>query len=110
MACATLLSLWVAVLSLLRGSTRFDGYGLNAWQIMATYYVVGVSGGCLAGALRPLASSRWRAAIVGAVIGVLGYTAIGVVMEPKASWSVLQSGLVLGVPIGGIVGYRTKSG
>ena len=52
---ATILSLFVLVMAVLRGSTVYESMGaLNTWQIIAFYYAAGVLGGSVHGLLAPL--------------------------------------------------------
>lgn len=73
---------------------------MTAWQIIATYYAVGVVGGTVLGLCRPFTASRAGAIAVGAVVGVVFYTGIGISMDRGFSLSTLGTGAVIGVPMG----------
>ncbi len=78
---ATVLSLWVLLLSLLRGSTQFDRYGMTAWEIIGAYFIAAGLVGALIGLLRPI--TRWRvgAIVLGILGGAISYSVIGVAMD-----------------------------
>lgn len=62
---AALFSIWVAVLALLRGSTRFEEYGVSLWRILESYFAGGICAGAVVGLARPLTKYRIGAAFVG---------------------------------------------
>jgi hypothetical protein len=103
---ATCFSAWVLLLVLLRGSAWFDKYEMSAWQIIATYYGTGLVGGLVLGVCWPLTRTSWGAVALGSMIGALVYAGVGISMDGALSWKALGEGLILGVPIGGFVGYR----
>lgn len=107
---ATALSAWVLLLSALRGSPRFDRYGMTAWQIAATYYAVGAVGGTLLGLWRPFTRTRAGATAVGALVGTVFYTGVGISMDGGLSRSALVGGMVIGVPMGGFLAFRSWKG
>jgi hypothetical protein len=108
LAMATCFSAWVLLLVLLRGSPWFDKYQMSAWQIVAAYYAAGLLGGLVFGVLWPLSRTSWGAVVLGSLIGVIAYAAVGMIMHGALSWQSVHDGMVLGVPIGGFVGYRVQ--
>jgi hypothetical protein len=108
LAAATCFSAWVLLLVLLRGSPRFEKYGMSAWQIVAAYYAAGLLGGVVLGLFWPLTRTSWGAVALGSIIGVIAYAVIGMSMHGAFSWQSLHDGMILGVPIGGFVGYRVR--
>jgi hypothetical protein len=104
-AFAGVLSAWVLVLSLLQGSTRFEKLGVTTGTIIGTYFAAGTVAGGLVGLLRPLTRSRVGAVIVGALAGIIVYTAISVGMDGWANID-LVFGLICGIPVGGALGYQ----
>ena len=107
LALATGFSAWVLLLTLFRGSTQFHKYDMTTWQIIATYYVVSCVGGIVLGLCRPFTAKRWGATVVGALIGTLAYTGVGISMDHTLSTSTLIIGVLVGVPAGAFVAYRS---
>ena len=105
---ATCFSAWVLFLVMLRGSTSFDKFQLSAWQIIATYYAVGLAGGVITGLFWPLSRTLCGAVILGSLVGTVVYIGVGIGMHGAVSWQSVEDGMILGVPIGGVVGYRLK--
>jgi hypothetical protein len=64
---AILYSLYVAILFLLVGSAPFDKHHTSVVTVIATYFVGGISGGAVVGAMRPYTHSRFVAIVVGIV-------------------------------------------
>ena len=101
---ATAFSVYVLLLTLLRGSARFETYGMTTWGIIATYYGAGLAVGALVGVLRPL--TRWAlgAVMVGAVGGICVYGAIAYAMDGRLE---PDFALTVGPLVGGAAGYIT---
>ena len=104
-AFAGVLSAWVLFLSLLQGSLRFEKLGVSTGTIIVTYFAAGTVAGALVGLLRPLTRSRIGAAGVGALAGIIVYTAISLAMDGWTNID-LVFGLVCGIPVGGALGYH----
>ncbi len=104
-AFAGVLSAWVLILSLLQGSTRFEKLGVTTGTIIVTYFAAGTVAGGLVGLLRPLTRSRVGAVVVGALAGIIVYTAISVAMDGWANID-LVFGAICGIPVGGALGYH----
>jgi len=104
-AFAVLFSIWVLALSAFRGSSSFEAYEMTAAEIIRAYFAAALIGGLVLGWARPLTSHRLGATIVGAVVGTVIYTSVAISMsgvQPRA----VEAGLVLGVLVGGICGWR----
>jgi hypothetical protein len=115
-AFATLTSLWVGGLAILRGSVRFETYGLTIWQIMAVYFAGGVAGGAVVGLLRPVTKYRLGAALVGLVAAVPLAFAVEIALQGSPShWGDLEWGFikffacVMG-PAGGLIRWYQTYG
>ena len=102
---AVLLSLFVILQSLARGSFFYEDYGVSTWAIVRAYGVAGVCAGLLAGFLRGLAKHRSGAVLLGALAGVAVYGVIGLVMfGPR--WGTAAAALFAGPLVGGLLGWR----
>jgi riboflavin transporter FmnP len=108
--------LWLAAAFGLLGSFLFLLQGTVLGQpsrfsfplVILGYFAMGLTGGVLAGLMRPL--TRWRlgATLMGALIGIVVYaiaTIIAVGEENFRSTPGLISTFVLGTGIGGFLGY-----
>ena len=100
-AMATVYSLFVLGLSVLNGSTYWPEYRTSTWMIIAGYYVAGLGGGAVVGAIRPL--TRWRIGtfFVGWIGGSIAYGAIAVAtgLQRDAPWWLA---LIPGAGFGGL--------
>ena len=104
---AGVFSLWVIGLSIVRGTTQFEQYGMTTWGIVSTYFAAAAVAGAVVGLLRPWARTRGGAAAVGAVAGVIVYAAISVAMDGWRNFDPAFA-LVAGIPVGGICGYTVS--
>lgn len=64
---ATLYSLYVAVLFVIVGSEPFDKRHTSVLTVIATYFLGGIIGGAVVGAMRPHTHARFAAILVGIV-------------------------------------------
>jgi hypothetical protein len=101
---ATLLSGYVVVLSLVRGSTQFDQYGMSTWGIVASYFAAGLLAGTALGLLRSVTRYALGAVATGILCGTCVYGAVGYAMDGTLD---LGAALFLGTLVGGIVGFIT---
>jgi drug/metabolite transporter (DMT)-like permease len=109
LAMAAGFSLYVIVLTVLRGSPRFDAYGMTTWTIIVTYFGAGIVAGSAIGFLRPLTRWWWGAILTGAIGGMCVYGAISYAMDGRVD---LVFALVIGIPVGGTLGltvFRDKT-
>lgn len=98
---------YVCVLSVVRGSTRFDAYGTTLWMIVAVYIVNGVMGGIILGALRPIATSRLGAILVGVAVAIPFFIAVWFATDgPFSHWrsNSIEAILFCSISLGGILG------
>ena len=104
LAVATVFSLYVLALTVMRASTRFDAYGMTTWTIILTYLGAGTVAGLAIGLLRPL--TRWSigAILTGSIGGICVYGAISFAMDGRVD---PVFALVVGIPVGGAAGYIT---
>lgn len=103
---AVMLSLWVLAVTVVRRPTYFEVYGLTTWQIIATYFAAAAVGGLVLGVLRPLAATRDGAVIIGAVIGTIFYSAVGIALDGSISSDSFIISAIPGILVGGALGYR----
>jgi len=102
---ATVLSLLVALAGLIRGGEALARQDLTLGQVVEGYYFIGIIGGALFGAVRPLARGMLGAGLVGALVGVMVYAAAGwFILPPDELRSVLPWGILAGVLVGSGVG------
>jgi hypothetical protein len=104
LAFAALLSLFVAVLAVLRGSAYFDPYDLHLSQIAGLYVLAGILAGSVAGLFRPLIRSRVGGTFVGALVGPFVYGTISFAMGDRGGDLVFVA-LVAGLPVGALSGF-----
>jgi hypothetical protein len=112
---ATGFSLWVALLSVLRGSTDFAKYRLNLGQIIALYFAGGAVAGAIVGVLRPYTKHLIGAMLVGFIAAIPAVAlAYGAMESSPLSWSgsdwivVLISSAFLGPMMGLIRWNQTR--
>jgi hypothetical protein len=96
-------SLWASGIALLRGSTRFEQYGVALGTVIVTYLSAGVVGGVLLGLGRPLLRWRLGSVVVGALVGIAFYTAIGISVD-GIRLETFVLGAAIGVLGGGLAG------
>jgi hypothetical protein len=92
-------SLWVLLLSVVRGSTSWPQYHTTAWVIIGGYFLVGLTGGALVGALLPVTAWRVGTFVVGWMAGTVIYGGLGFVMGHLHDWWL---GTIPGLAIGGL--------
>ena len=97
-------SIFVAGLAVLRGSTAYPELGITTWTAIRWYLIVGVLVGAVLGMLRPLYRSRAGATVGGYVGGVLVYGGIGGVMD-GFSRNLIPLALLLGLA-GAFLGWK----
>jgi hypothetical protein len=109
---ATLLSLYAAVLYLVRGPAPFAAHGTTVLTSVTVYYLGGVLGGLVVGLLLPFLHGRVGAALGGAVALLPMYAAAAYALDGPAGlrkWPVyLICALIVGVPVG--LAYRQLFG
>ena len=94
---ATVLSAYVLLVSILRGSFYWPRYGMSAAQIIGAYYAGGLAAGGAIGALWPLTRSQMGSGLVGAIGGTLVYGAVAVAMgHAREAWLALIPGVLGG--------------
>ena len=101
---ASLFSLYVLVLYLLRGNAPFEKLGVSLVGVVIAYCACGLSAGALAGVLWPLTRTRLGATLVGFLSGFLVYAGVGVTMDgPPTSWEPFHwwGAAILGLIVGG---------
>jgi len=102
---ATVLSLLVALAGLVRGGEALARQDLTLGQVVEAYYLCGLLGGALFGAVRPLARGMLGAGLVGALVGAAVYAGAGwFIVAPDELRSALPWGLLAGLLVGGGVG------
>lgn len=106
---ALLFSVFVAILAVFRGSTSYDGGRVTTWKIVSSYLGTGLGAGLLLGLLRPLARGRLGGGMVGAVVGALVYSAVVIGLDGWEKFDPTIS-ILLGVLVGGTVGYQLGKG
>jgi hypothetical protein len=102
LAGATVLSAYVLILTLIRGSTRFESYGTTTWGVLASYYGAALVAGPAVGFLRPLVRSAVGAVIVGILVGTVVYGAVGYAYDGRLD---LERSMELGSIVGGFSGF-----
>jgi hypothetical protein len=113
-------SAWVTFVRGSSGAEPFEDLNVSYRAVVVTYVLLGIFGGLLLGALRPMSHSKWGAAVLGWVLAFVSYAGSLVLLgSPPWQWEAivwaaltLASGL-LGVTAG-IVHWgraqRDKSG
>ena len=105
---ATIFSLFVAGMAVLRGSTHYEQYNTTTFTIIKTYFAAGVLGGAVFGLLVPIArAGRFGAVLVGMAVGPFVYSAIGVASDGPSAFFSLPA-VVLGVTVGGAAGWQVN--
>ncbi len=98
---ATCFSGIVVIQSLGRGSTWYEEYQLSTWAIIAGYYLSASIAAVALAILRPLGKTRLGSYILGAVIGFLVYSSIGVLVDGFTAQNFII-GAVAGLAVGGL--------
>lgn len=102
---AVLLSLFVILQSLARGSFYYEDYRISTWAVVGAYGLAGICAGILAGLLRGLAKRRAGAVLLGGVAGVLVYGVVGLALF-GLDGGTAAAALVAGPVVGGLLGWR----
>ncbi len=95
---ATLFSLYVVVLALIRGTWLFPPFGVSGVRILTTYYVTGAIGGIVIGLLRPWLRYWQGSFAVGLLAGLLIYGGISYALQGRPD---LLMAALLGLLVGG---------
>jgi hypothetical protein len=101
---ATLFSLFIGVLALLRGSDWNPTYHVSTWAVVRGYYIGGVFGGLVFACVRPLLWGRLGGIVLGILVGPAVYSAVALAVDGPdfQPWAAV----VPGVLVGGFVGWR----
>ena len=104
LSLATLFSLFIGLLALLRGSDWNPTYHVSTWAVIRGYYVGGLIGGLVFGCVRPLLWGRLGGLILGLLVGPVVYSAIMVAVEGAD----FEPGpaVLAGMLVGGAVGWQ----
>lgn len=105
---ALLLSLYVAVLALVRGSLWIPEYEVSTLIVIKGYLVGGVLGGAVFGLLKPLARTTLTRTIMGMVVGIVVYGAMATAVEEHAAWTSAPA-IIAGVLVGGLLAWKGPS-
>lgn len=96
---ATLFSLYVVVLALVRGRWEFEQFGVTGTTILATYYVAGAIGGAVIGLLRPTLFHWLGAMLAGILAGMFVYGGISRALDGRIDFLMSAViGLLVGAP------------
>lgn len=101
-AMAVLMSLAALAIAAIGGSRGFEKLGVSVGAVIGTYFAGGILGGLTVGALMPLATWRWGAAILGILGALPVYLGAGMLL----GLSDHSSGLLVTTIVGGGVGYE----
>ena len=91
-----------------RGSPHYPNFGLSIYSVVLLYVALGLIGGALLGFLRPFTRTRSGGFFVGWLIGSLVYGGAGLFI-PDVTIAMLPVALILGLAVGGTLGYQTVS-
>lgn len=105
LALATFFSAWVLLLAALRGSAKFEQYGMTVGEIVGAYYATAVVVGTLLGLCRPFTRTRPGAMAVGSLVGTALYSGIGVSMDGFKPSTFLM-GAIIGIPMGALLARK----
>jgi hypothetical protein len=89
-----------------RGSPNYPDIGLSIRSIIPLYFAVGLVAGGLVGLLRPFTRTKSGGFFVGWLIGSLVYGGGGLMIK-GAGIMMIPVALILGLVIGGTLGYQT---
>ena len=89
-----------------RGSPDYPELGLTIRSIILLYFALGLISGALLGLLRPATRTKSGGFFVGWLIGSLVYGGAGL-MIPHVTIAMLPVALILGLAVGGTLGYQT---
>jgi hypothetical protein len=95
---ATLFSLYVVVLALVRGTWEFEKFGVTGTTILATYYAAGAIGGIVVGLLRPTLHHWLGSMVVGILAGMFVYGGISRALDGRIDFLMAA---VIGLMVGG---------
>lgn len=106
LALACLYSAYVIVMAGMQRSAQLDAYGANVYELLLIYFVGGLVGGAVIGALRPLNSTAAGGTFIGALasipfwVGTLMLFAGVPTRWDKGDWVVLSILVGLGAFMG----------
>jgi hypothetical protein len=104
LAVATLLSAFVGILAMIRGSDWNPTYEVSTWAVIRGYYFGGLIGGLVFAVLRPLFPGRIGGLLLGMVLGPMVYSAVMRAVDgPEFR---LGPAIIAGVLVGGAVGWN----
>ena len=103
---ATLFSLFVGVLALIRGSDWNPTYQVSTRAVIRGYYVGGLIGGLVFACVRPLLWGRIGGLVLGVLVGPAVYSAVMVAVE--GLYFRPGPALLAGVLVGGAVGWQSS--
>jgi hypothetical protein len=101
LSVATMFSAYVLIVSVARRSTWFESYQLSTWAIIGGYYLAATVAAFALALLRPLGGTRFGAYVLGAVIGFLVYSSVGVIGEGFSGTTFFIGGIA-GLFVGGL--------
>jgi hypothetical protein len=106
LSLASLFSLYVFALSIIRGSAPFDRHGISPAEVIQAYLVGGVVAGALIGLLRPLTRWGWGAALLGLIASIPIVGLIGLALHgPDPSSSEILAQAITAVLLGPSVAF-----
>jgi hypothetical protein len=89
-----------------RGSPDYPEFGLSIGSIILLYFALGLIAGALVGVLRPFTRTKSGGFFVGWLIGSLVYGGAGLMIK-GVGIAIIPVALILGLAIGGTLGYQT---
>jgi hypothetical protein len=89
-----------------RGSPNYPDIGLSIRSIILLYFALGLVAGGLVGVLRPFTRTKSGGFFVGWLVGSLVYGGGGLMIK-DAGIMMIPVALILGLVIGGTLGYQT---
>jgi hypothetical protein len=88
------------------GSPSYPEIGLSIRSIILLYFALGLAAGGLVGVLRPFTRTKSGGFFVGWFVGSLVYGGGGLMIK-SAGIEMVPVALILGLAIGGTLGYQT---
>jgi hypothetical protein len=116
LSAALFFTAWVSFVRVSSGSEPFEEMEVTYSGVVTLYVLVGIVGGALLGALRPLTGSKWGAALLGWFLAFITYSAAAALIDaPPWEWDsflwvlfIVLAG-VLGVPSGFLYWSRAQN-